>query len=65
MPRKTTRVRLDDRTVRSDTLFHHDPRHTSDDIDALLAEAQATDAASRLDGVLAAWEGLTIDLGRP
>ena len=46
-------------------LFHHDPRHTDDDIDALLAEAQATDAASRLDGVLAAREGLTIDLGRP
>ena len=46
-------------------LFHHDPGHTDDDIDGLLAEAQATDAASRLDGVLAAAEGLTIDLGRP
>jgi phosphoribosyl 1,2-cyclic phosphodiesterase len=46
-------------------LFHHDPRHTDDDIDRMLALAQATDDARRLDGVLAAREGLTIDLGRP
>jgi phosphoribosyl 1,2-cyclic phosphodiesterase len=46
-------------------LFHHDPRHTDDDIDSMLAGGQATDDASRLDGVLAAREGLTIDLGRP
>ncbi len=46
-------------------LFHHDPRHTDDDIDGLLAQAQATDSAGRLDGVLAAREGLTIDLGCP
>ena len=46
-------------------LFHHDPRHTDDDIDRLLAEARATDDARRLDGVLAAREGLAIDLGRP
>ena len=46
-------------------LFHHDPRHTDDDIDRMLAVAQATDDARRLDGVLAAREGLTIDLGRP
>jgi phosphoribosyl 1,2-cyclic phosphodiesterase len=45
-------------------LFHHDPRHTDDDIDGLLALAQATGDARRLDGVLAAREGLTIDLGR-
>jgi phosphoribosyl 1,2-cyclic phosphodiesterase len=44
-------------------LFHHDPRHTDDDIDRMLAEAQATDGARRLDGVLAAREGLAIDLG--
>ena len=44
-------------------LFHHDPRHTDDDIDRLLAEAQATDDARRLDVVLAAREGLAIDLG--
>ncbi len=46
-------------------LFHHDPRHTDDDIDRMLAEAQATDDAPRLRGILAAREGLTIDLGRP
>jgi phosphoribosyl 1,2-cyclic phosphodiesterase len=46
-------------------LFHHDPRHTDDDIDAMLALARATDDASRLDGILAAREGLVIDLGRP
>jgi phosphoribosyl 1,2-cyclic phosphodiesterase len=46
-------------------LFHHDPRHTDDDIDRMLAEAQASDEAPRLDGVLAAREGLAIDLGRP
>ena len=45
-------------------LFHHDPRHTDDDLDAMLAEAQATEDAGRLDGVLAAREGLAIDLGR-
>jgi len=45
-------------------LFHHDPRHTDDDIDRLLDVARATDDASRLDGVLVAGEGLTIDLGR-
>jgi phosphoribosyl 1,2-cyclic phosphodiesterase len=46
-------------------LFHHDPRHTDDDIDGLLAQARATDDARRLDEVLAAREGLVIDLGRP
>ncbi len=45
-------------------LFHHDPRHTDDDLDALLAQAQATDDAGRLDGVIAAREGLAVELGR-
>jgi phosphoribosyl 1,2-cyclic phosphodiesterase len=45
-------------------LFHHDPRHTDDDIDRMLADAQATDDARRLDAVLAAREGLAIDLVR-
>ena len=45
-------------------LFHHDPRHSDDDIDGLLAQARATDDARRLDEVLAAREGLVIDLGR-
>jgi len=46
-------------------LFHHDPRHTDDDLDRLLGEARATDDARRLDGVISAREGLAIDLGRP
>jgi phosphoribosyl 1,2-cyclic phosphodiesterase len=46
-------------------LFHHDPRHTDDDLDRMLAEAQADLDARRLDGVIAAREGLVIDLGRP
>jgi phosphoribosyl 1,2-cyclic phosphodiesterase len=45
-------------------LFHHDPQHTDDDIDRLLAQAQAHADAGRLDGVVAAREGLAIDLGR-
>jgi phosphoribosyl 1,2-cyclic phosphodiesterase len=45
-------------------LFHHDPRHTDDDIDGLLAQALSTDDARHLDGVFAAKEGLSIDLGR-
>jgi len=44
-------------------LFHHDPRHTDDDLDRLLGQAQATDDARRLDGVIAAREGLAVDLG--
>jgi ribonuclease BN (tRNA processing enzyme) len=45
-------------------LFHHDPRHTDDDLDLLLGQAQAADDARRLDGVIAAREGLVVDLGR-
>ena len=32
-------------------LFHHDPRHTDDDLDRLLAQAQADEDAGRLDAV--------------
>jgi len=46
-------------------LFHHDPQHTDDDIDGLLAQAKVAPDAARLDGVVAAREGLVIDLGRP
>jgi phosphoribosyl 1,2-cyclic phosphodiesterase len=45
-------------------LFHHDPVHTDDDLDGLLSEARADGEACRLDGVVAAREGLAIDLGR-
>jgi phosphoribosyl 1,2-cyclic phosphodiesterase len=43
-------------------LFHHDPAHDDDMVDRLLAEAQT--ASDRVDGprVLAAAEGLTLDL---
>jgi len=46
-------------------LFHHDPQHNDDVVDGLLAQAQAAPAAARLEGVLAAWEGLVVDLGHP
>jgi ribonuclease BN (tRNA processing enzyme) len=45
-------------------LFHHDPAHTDDQVDAMLAHAEAL--ASRLPGltVSAATEGTSVDLGR-
>jgi len=45
-------------------LFHHDPLHSDDDIDGLLAQARAEADAARLDSVVAAREGSTIELGR-
>jgi phosphoribosyl 1,2-cyclic phosphodiesterase len=45
-------------------LFHHDPQHTDDDLDRLLADAQRHPDAARLDAVLSAREGLVVDLGR-
>ena len=46
-------------------LFHHDPQHDDDALDRLLGEARAEGEAGRLDGVVAAREGLTVELGRP
>jgi len=53
-------------------LFHHDPLHVDDDIDRLLGEARLLDEAAGLEGVLAASQGLalevgnsTLDAGRP
>lgn len=43
-------------------LFHHDPVHTDEDLDRLLEETRRYPEASRLDGVVAAEEGLSIDL---
>ena len=40
-------------------LFHHDPYHTDDELEALVADAQKSWGG---DGVWAAWEGMTIDL---
>jgi phosphoribosyl 1,2-cyclic phosphodiesterase len=45
-------------------MFHHDPQHTDDDIDAFLVRARSDPEARRLDGVIAAFEGLSLDLGR-
>jgi phosphoribosyl 1,2-cyclic phosphodiesterase len=43
-------------------LFHHDPVHTDADMDRILEQARSGREASRLDGVLAAAEGLSLDL---
>lgn len=43
-------------------LFHHDPVHTDDDMDRIVEEALSCAEASRLDGILAAAEGLSLDL---
>jgi ribonuclease BN (tRNA processing enzyme) len=43
-------------------LFHHDPAHSDDDLDQLLAEAQAQGEALGVD-VISAYEGLTLTLG--
>lgn len=45
-------------------LFHHDPSHCDDQIDALLARAQALAARGSIDEVVAAAEGLTISFAR-
>ncbi|MGA2519444.1 MAG: MBL fold metallo-hydrolase [Acidimicrobiales bacterium] len=43
-------------------MFHHDPLHDDDAIDRLLEEARADKDARRLDDVIAAREGLEIEL---
>lgn len=45
-------------------LFHHDPVHTDDLLDRILDYASTLPAAARLDGVVAAAEGLALDLKR-
>jgi phosphoribosyl 1,2-cyclic phosphodiesterase len=44
-------------------LFHHDPTHDDDHVDSMLDRALGLPDASRLDAVVAAAEGLTLDLG--
>lgn len=46
-------------------MFHHDPQHTDADVDSLLEQAHAHPDARRLDGVIAAAEGLVLDLTGP
>jgi phosphoribosyl 1,2-cyclic phosphodiesterase len=43
-------------------LFHHDPVHSDEDLDRLLSESRACSDASRLDGIVCAAEGLSLDL---
>jgi ribonuclease BN (tRNA processing enzyme) len=43
-------------------LFHHDPVHSDGDMDRILDMARSDAEASRLDGVVAAAEGLSLDL---
>jgi phosphoribosyl 1,2-cyclic phosphodiesterase len=45
-------------------MFHHDPLHVDDDIDRLLGEARALEEASGLEKVIAASEGLSLEVGR-
>lgn len=50
--------------VRRLALFHHDPSHGDDEVDAMLRRAQAIAARSGIEEVLAASEGLTISFER-
>ncbi len=43
-------------------LFHHDPVHDDDAMDRIVEEAGSHHEASRLDSIIAAAEGLTLDL---
>ncbi len=45
-------------------LFHHDPSHGDDQVDAMLARAQDLAARGGIEEVLAAYEGLTISFER-
>jgi len=44
-------------------LFHHDPAHDDDAVDALLARAQDAAESTSLSEVVAAYEGLTLSFG--
>ena len=49
--------------VRRLALFHHDPTHHDDAVDAILAGARSLAQGSGIDEVLAAHEGLVISFG--
>lgn len=51
--------------ARALALFHHDPLHSDDDLDRILDSARGLPEAGRLDDVLAAAEGMVVDIGRP
>jgi len=50
--------------ARALALFHHDPTHSDDDLDLILADARELPYARRLDEVISAREGLVLDIGR-
>ena len=50
--------------VRTLVLYHHDPMHEDDDLDAMLAAARSHPEAARLEAVEAATEGLVLRAGR-
>ena len=45
-------------------LFHHDPSHCDDQLDAMLAGARRATAGSGVEEVIAAYEGLTVSFER-
>ncbi len=44
-------------------LFHHDPAHTDAEVDAMLERARHSPGADALEDVLAAEEGMCLDVG--
>jgi ribonuclease BN (tRNA processing enzyme) len=48
--------------ARTLVLFHHDPRHLDEQLDAMWAAAQAEPEAATLAGVLSAHEGMVLDV---
>ena len=49
--------------TRQVALFHHDPAHDDDTVDALLAHARDKAESTGLSEVIAAYEGLTVSFG--
>jgi phosphoribosyl 1,2-cyclic phosphodiesterase len=45
-------------------LFHHDPSHGDDQVDAMLARARSLAEGTGIEEVLAAYEGLTVSFSR-
>jgi len=46
-------------------LYHHDPLHDDDEMDRIVECARMAPGASRLDSVVGAAEGLSLDLAKP
>lgn len=51
--------------VRRLCLFHHDPNHSDDELDTLLRYAQGLCAGTSVDEVMAAADGLVLELAAP